>query len=89
MVIVAPTPLTNACVMFTVVAPEFCTRTFIVLGPTNAMLAIDACSAFPVKSMVIPPIHAVTATLTTTVTAMSMIDATTGLRAFTFFLDFL
>jgi hypothetical protein len=36
-----------------------------------------------------PPIHAATAMLTATVTAMSMIDATTGLRAFEFFLIFL
>ena len=37
----------------------------------------------------IPPIHAATAMLTATVTAISMIDATTGLRAFAFFLNFL
>jgi hypothetical protein len=45
--------------------------------------------AFPISPMVIPPIHAATTTLTATVTAMSMIDATTGLRAFEFFLIFL
>ncbi len=35
------------------------------------------------------PIHTATAMLTATVTAMSMIDATTGLRAFAFFRIFL
>ena len=41
------------------------------------------------KPVVRDPIHAATAMLTATVTAMSMIDATTGLRAFSFFLIFL
>ena len=40
-------------------------------------------------STVRAPIHAATAMLTATVTAMSMIDATTGLRALSFFLIFL
>ena len=39
--------------------------------------------------MVSAPIHAATTTLTATVTAMSMIVAITGLRAFAFFLNFL
>ena len=43
----------------------------------------------PMNPTVRAPIHAATAMLTATVTAMSMIDATTGLRAFTFFLIFL
>jgi hypothetical protein len=93
-VIVTDTPLIYACVMFTVVLPEFCNSTTIVSGlglvpGINAMFAIDDCSAFPINPMVIPPIHAATTTLTATVTAMSMIDATTGLRAFAFFLNFL
>jgi hypothetical protein len=53
------------------------------------MFAIDACSAFPMSPMVIPPIHAATTTLTATVTAIKMIDATTGLRPFEFFLNLL
>jgi hypothetical protein len=43
----------------------------------------------PMNPTVRAPIHAATAMLTATVTAMSMIDATTGLRAFAFFLIFL
>ena len=43
----------------------------------------------PMNPTVSAPIHAATAMLTATVTAMSMIDATTGLRAFAFFLIFL
>ncbi len=39
--------------------------------------------------MDIPPIHAATTTLTATVTAIKMIDATTGLNAFEFFFIFL
>jgi len=39
----------------------------------------------PMNPMVNAPIHAATAMLTATVTAMSMIDATTGLRAFLLF----
>jgi len=87
-VMVAPTPLTYACVMFTVVVPGFWTSTSMLLVPVNAMFAIDACSAFPIRPMVIPPIHAATTTLTATVTAISMIEAITGLRPFAFFLNF-
>jgi hypothetical protein len=43
----------------------------------------------PMNPTVRAPIHAATAMLTATVTAMSMIDATTGLRALAFFLIFL
>jgi hypothetical protein len=39
----------------------------------------------PMNPTVRAPIHAATAMLTATVTAMSMMDATTGLRAFLFF----
>jgi hypothetical protein len=39
--------------------------------------------------IVMPPIHAATATLTATVTAMRIIEATTGLRALAFFFNFL
>ena len=43
------------------------------------------CSAFPMRPTDIPPIHAATTTLTATVTAMRIIEATTGLSAFAFF----
>jgi hypothetical protein len=56
-------------------------------GP-KAMFVICICSVF-VNVNVSAPIHAATAMLTATVTAMSMIDATTGLRAVTFFLIFI
>ena len=47
----------------------------------NVMLVIVTCSV-AVNWNVKAPIHAATAILTATVTAMRMIDATTGLRAF-------
>ena len=46
-------------------------------------------SSVDMNPTVSAPIHAATAMLTATVTAMSMIDATTGLSAFAFFLNFL
>ena len=46
-------------------------------------------SSVDMNPTVSAPIHAATAMLTATVTAMSMIDATTGLSAFAFFLIFL
>ena len=54
----------------------------------NWTLVIFSCSVC-MNPMDNPPIHAATAMLTATVTAMSMIDATTGLSAFAFFLNFL
>jgi len=53
--------------------------------PTSVIVIEDD----PMNPTVKAPIHAATAILTATVTAMSMIDATTGLRAFAFFLIFL
>jgi len=47
----------------------------------NAKFVILSCSV-AMKLNVSAPIHAATAMLTATVTAMRMIDATTGLRAF-------
>jgi hypothetical protein len=47
----------------------------------KVMLVMLICSV-AVNENVRAPIHAATAMLTATVTAMSMIDATTGLRAF-------
>jgi len=55
------------------------------VNATSFMLIEDD----PMNPTVKAPIHAATAMLTATVTAMSMIDATTGLRAFAFFLIFL
>ena len=55
------------------------------VNDTSLMLIEDD----PMNPTVKAPIHAATAMLTATVTAMSMIDATTGLRAFAFFLIFL
>ena len=45
-------------------------------------------SSVPMNPTVSAPIHAATAMLTATVTAMSMIDATTGLKALLLFLKF-
>ena len=58
-------------------------------GSVNTAFVIDACSEFPMNPIVSAPIHAATTTLTATVTAMSMIVAITGLRAFACFLNFL
>ena len=55
----------------------------------NTTFVIDACSEFPMNPMVSAPIHAATTTLTATVTAIRMMVAITGLRAFAFFLKFL
>src|SRR3990170_4420032 len=54
----------------------------------NVMLVILN-SSVPMNPIVSAPIHAATAMLTATVTAMSMIEATTGLSALAFFLIFL
>ena len=53
----------------------------------NATLVILTSSA-PMNPIVNAPIHAATAMLTATVTAMSMIEATTGLSALLLFLWF-
>jgi hypothetical protein len=88
-------PLMNALLIVAGVLPEFvtmiCNWSFVVVPSpgTNAMFVMDTCSALPMNPMVIPPIHAATTTLTATVTAIRMIDAITGLRAFEFFLNFL
>jgi len=55
------------------------------LVPLNATLLIVS-DEDPMKPNVKAPIHAATAMLTATVTAMSMIVAITGLRAFLLFL---
>ncbi len=55
----------------------------------RSRFVIVACSVFPMRPKMEPLIHAATTTLTATVTAISMIDATTGLRAFVFLLYFL
>jgi len=92
LVSVADAPLTYTFVVMVIaLLPESMTRAVILSGlpGVNWTFVIEACSALPMSPMVIPPIHAATTTLTATVTAISMIDATTGLRAFAFFLNFL
>jgi hypothetical protein len=78
--------LTHASFIVTDDVPVLLAVTKIVVGETvsNAMLVIWICSVF-VNWKVSAPIHAATAMLTATVTAMRMIDATTGLRAFLLF----
>src|SRR4030042_6419701 len=82
--------LIQASFMVTGEVPVLLTVTVIQLVPAEpkAMFVICICSVF-VNVNVSAPIHAATAMLTATVTAMSMIDATTGLRALTFFLIFI
>jgi response regulator of citrate/malate metabolism len=57
--------------------------------PLSKLTLVIVIEDDPMNPTVKAPIHAATAMLTATVTAMSMIDATTGLRAFAFFLIFL
>jgi hypothetical protein len=57
------------------------------LPPENWAFVMDSCSVC-INPTLSAPIHAATAMLTATVTAMSMIDATTGLSAFLLFLKF-
>jgi hypothetical protein len=56
--------------------------------PAPKVMLVILSSSVPMNPTVNAPIHAATAMLTATVTAMSMIDATTGLRAFLLFLKF-
>jgi hypothetical protein len=56
--------------------------------PTVNVMLVILTSSVAMNPTVKAPIHAATAMLTATVTAMSMIDATTGLRAFLLFLKF-
>src|SRR4030042_1011232 len=85
--VVCFTLLIHASFIVTGEVPVLLTTTAIQLVP-KIMFVICICSVF-VNVNVSAPIHAATAMLTATVTAMSMIDATTGLRALTFFLIFI
>ena len=70
--------------------PVFFSANVIVFGvPDVKVTLVTVTEDDPMNPTVKAPIHAATAMLTATVTAMSMIDATTGLRAFAFFLIFL
>ena len=74
--------------MVTVFVPVFAISNLIVPACGNDASFILS-EDDPMNPTVKAPIHAATAILTATVTAMSMIDATTGLKAFAFFLIFL
>lgn len=74
--------------MVTGVVPEFRIVTRIVLLLRNCRFVMDTCSV-AVKLNVSAPIHAATAMDTATVTAMSMMAATTGLSAFLLLKSFL
>ena len=52
----------------------------------KATFVIFVCSAFPISPIVIPPIHDAITMATAMVTAISTIDAITGLRALLLFL---
>ena len=75
--------LTQISLMVTLDVPVLLATTRIEPGVpvAKAMFVMLICSV-AVNWNVRAPIHAATAMLTATVTAMSMIDATTGLRAF-------
>ena len=67
------------------VVPVFCMVIFIIVAGVPNVICVILSSSVAVKLKVSAPIHAATAMLTATVTAMRMIDATTGLRAFLLF----
>jgi hypothetical protein len=78
---------TQASLIVTGLVPVLLTVKVIVVL-VKVMLVILT-SSVDMNPTVSAPIHAATAMLTATVTAISMIDATTGLSAFAFFLIFL
>ena len=73
-------PLIETSEIVTPFVPWFATEmtTFVPVNWTPVILSSSVC----MNPIVSAPIHAATAMLTATVTAMRMIDATTGLRAF-------
>jgi hypothetical protein len=75
------TPFTQTSLIVIGVVPVFWKVSVIVSPFVNTMFVICPCSV-AMKLKLSAPIHAATAMLTATVTAMRMIDATTGLRAF-------
>jgi hypothetical protein len=79
-------PFTLTDVMVTVFVPVFFRSNVavVVVKDTSVIVTDDD----PMNPTVKAPIHAATAMLTATVTAMSMIEATTGLRAFLLRLNF-
>ena len=84
-------PFTVTPFNVTAVVPVFFAMTTmksVVVLFVKVMLVILS-SSVPMNPTVSAPIHAATAMLTATVTAMSMIEATTGLSALVFFLIFL
>ena len=76
------TLLTQASLIVTEVVPVLFAVTTILLFVTSKFMLVMLTCSVAVKENVRAPIHAATAMLTATVTAMRMIDATTGLRAF-------
>mgnify|MGYP007056089562 CR=1 FL=1 len=84
-------PLTEASTIIKPLVPWFATEITIALSsavvPVNWTPVILS-SSVAMNPIVSAPIHAATAMLTATVTAMSMIDATTGLSAFLLRLKF-
>ncbi len=92
-VIVKTALFTFACAITTDLVPVFFNVRSIMLSftaepPLNCTFVIVT-DVDPMKPTVIPPIQAATATLTATVTAIKIIDATTGLKARAFFHNFL
>ena len=77
-------PFMRTVVIVTALPPGHATLTFTVLPPLVQPYGLPtfSCSPLPMNENERAPIHAATAMLTATVTAMSMMDATTGLRAF-------
>ena len=74
------TPFTQTSLIVIVVVPVFW-KVAVMSVAVNPRFVNCPCSV-AIKLKLSAPIHAATAMLTATVTAMRMIDATTGLRAF-------
>ena len=86
---VTPLPVTSASLMMISTVPVFCTlATIVVLVGPKSTLVMVSCSV-DMKLNESDPIQTVTAMETATVTAMRMIAATTGLRAFLLFRSFI
>jgi hypothetical protein len=79
-VVVCLTPFTQTSLIVIVVVPVFW-KVAVMSVAVNSRFVNCPCSV-AMKLNDSAPIHAATAMLTATVTAMRMIDATTGLRAF-------
>ena len=81
-------PFTFIRLMVTSLVPELVIASVMLLAVVSKVIWVIVSSLVSMNPMVSDPIHAATAMETATVTAMSMMAATTGLRAFLLFRSF-